>query len=285
MRTILTAAALAVVATPAFAQVTRITEPVPASDPSVISAPIEYDSNGVAKAQYFKAEDLTPEQLDALLAEADRVRGYQQSNGVYVRPETAAAPEAYTSPQTYVAAPVTIHSPAPIAPAAPYAGTYEIELYEAPAVSTAQVHTVVKGDTLYNISKRYAVTIDALRSANGVSGNAISLGQSLEIPGSAPTTMSLNTTAPATTVASAQGYTGYVTERIVEPVPNAAPVQAVTADADTVYAVLPKDTLYAISRRTCVKVPALIAANGITDANTLKPGQKLTIPAGHCLTN
>ena len=66
--------------------------------------------------------------------------------------------------------------------------------------------------------------------------------------------------------------------------PNAPAVQAVTTDTDTIYAVLPKDTLYAISRRTCVKVPALIAANGIADANALQPGQKLTIPAGHCLT-
>ena len=277
MRTLVTAAALALIAAPALAQIYTVVEPVPAADPSIISAPIEYDSNGVAKAQYFKAEDLTPEQLDALLAEADRVRSYQQSNGVYVRPGTAAAPELYQAApaQEFGSSQVVeIELYAPSAPEPAQALT-------TPAPSMALTHTVAKGDTLYNISKRHGITVDALRSANGLQGNALSIGQRLSIPGTQASVLGLNMTAPTLTLAQTNGSS---VTRIVQPVSSAPAVQSVRSGMDAVYAVLPKDTLYAISRRTCVDVKNLIAANGIADANSLKPGQKLTIPAGHCLT-
>ena len=40
-------------------------------------------------------------------------------------------------------------------------------------------HIVVKGDTLYNISKRYGLTVDELKKINGLNSNEISIGQSL----------------------------------------------------------------------------------------------------------
>ena len=40
-----------------------------------------------------------------------------------------------------------------------------------------------KGDTLAAISKAFGVTIDALKTANGISGNLIREGQVLTIPG------------------------------------------------------------------------------------------------------
>lgn len=42
-------------------------------------------------------------------------------------------------------------------------------------------HTVQKGDTLYNISKRYNITIDDLKKKNNITDNAISIGQILTI--------------------------------------------------------------------------------------------------------
>lgn len=45
-------------------------------------------------------------------------------------------------------------------------------------------HTVEKGDTLYNISKRYGMTIDELKSLNGMSDNYIAIGQQLKVKGS-----------------------------------------------------------------------------------------------------
>jgi flagellum-specific peptidoglycan hydrolase FlgJ len=42
-------------------------------------------------------------------------------------------------------------------------------------------HEVIKGDTLYNISKRYNLTVDELKNYNRLTGNEISLGQVLFI--------------------------------------------------------------------------------------------------------
>ena len=53
----------------------------------------------------------------------------------------------------------------------------------APASAAQQKYTVQKGDTLAAISKAFGVTIDALKTANGISGNLIREGQVLTIPG------------------------------------------------------------------------------------------------------
>lgn len=45
----------------------------------------------------------------------------------------------------------------------------------------ADQHLVVKGDTLYSISKRYNISIDDLRKKNNIVDNAISIGQILQI--------------------------------------------------------------------------------------------------------
>jgi flagellum-specific peptidoglycan hydrolase FlgJ len=46
-------------------------------------------------------------------------------------------------------------------------------------VASNDVHQVVKGDTLYSISKKYNLTVEELKKKNNISENAISLGQSL----------------------------------------------------------------------------------------------------------
>ena len=43
-------------------------------------------------------------------------------------------------------------------------------------------HLVVKGDTLYNISRRYGASISSIQRANGIKGTTIRLGQTLLIP-------------------------------------------------------------------------------------------------------
>ncbi len=42
-------------------------------------------------------------------------------------------------------------------------------------------HVVVKGDTLYSISKQYEVTIEELKELNNISGTTISIGQVLKL--------------------------------------------------------------------------------------------------------
>lgn len=43
------------------------------------------------------------------------------------------------------------------------------------------VHIVAKGDTLYNISKRYNLTVEQLQKMNKLTNNTISIGQTLKI--------------------------------------------------------------------------------------------------------
>lgn len=53
----------------------------------------------------------------------------------------------------------------------------------APA-ATAGTHTVAKGDTLWGLSQKYGVTVNSLRSANGMAAddNNIRIGQTINIP-------------------------------------------------------------------------------------------------------
>ena len=43
-------------------------------------------------------------------------------------------------------------------------------------------HIVVKGDTLYSISRKYNISIEEIIENNNIKGNNISLGQILKIP-------------------------------------------------------------------------------------------------------
>ncbi len=155
--------------------------------------------------------------------------------------------------------------------------------YEAPTTtyqnSAASSHYIVKGDTLYNIAKRNNTSVSALKAANNMAGNGISLGQTLIIPGtqrivnverhnySAPVT-SVSTVVSEPTPRSSRP----TLVRNVEPLPKG-----------NVYAVLPKDTLYSIARRACVSVSDMTALNTSINPQTLQPGQRLTLPGGHCL--
>lgn len=92
----------------------------------------------------------------------------------------------------------------------------------APARATdGAQHVVASGDTLYAISRRYGVSVDAIAAANGVRGNAIRVGQSLTIPG-------------ATTVKAVAKPAAVRTAAVrTAAVPRTAPVQAPTAPVVT----------------------------------------------------
>lgn len=66
--------------------------------------------------------------------------------------------------------------------------SYQQPSYEAPSYSGggstagSTSHTVRKGDTLFNISRRYGTTVNELRRANGINGDLIRIGETLVIP-------------------------------------------------------------------------------------------------------
>ncbi len=108
------------------------------------------------------------------------------------------------------------------------------------ARTTQVVHVVQPGETLFSIAQRYGVEMDVIVEANGLRDpNDIRAGQKLIIPGVA--------------VEDTQG------ER-------------------RVHVVQPGETLLSIARQYQVTVEELIAANDITDPNTIRVGQELVIP-------
>jgi len=103
-----------------------------------------------------------------------------------------------TAPTTL--APVTVRPTAPSLPPAPppTPRPTEATVPTTPVATTGETYSVQSGDTLFGISRRLGVTLDALLSANGLNQNSlITPGQTLQIPvgGSAPAT---NATTPAT---------------------------------------------------------------------------------------
>ncbi len=56
--------------------------------------------------------------------------------------------------------------------------------------SSTTTYTVRTGDSLYTIAKAFNTTVDAIKSANGLTSDAISIGQVLRIPRSTSSTSS-----------------------------------------------------------------------------------------------
>ncbi len=110
-----------------------------------------------------------------------------------------------------------------------------------PAPET-RVHVVRSGDTLSEIGERYGVSVSKLRSANGLRGNSLRIGQRLVIPATASKVNKAQTVRQATT-----------------------------------YRVRSGDTLIAIARRHHTTVSALQRANGLK-GSALRVGQELRIP-------
>lgn len=105
-------------------------------------------------------------------------------------------------------------------------------------------YTVVFGDTLFSIARRFGVTVEAIMAANGISNpNIIYAGRVLCIP-----------------------TTGGVT-----PPPGCTPQN---------YTVVFGDTLFSIARRFNTTVQAIAAANGIVNPNCIRAGQVLVIQCG-----
>lgn len=288
--TLLLSAALTLCGTASFAQSSYniVVEPVGQTIDTIINAPIEYDENGVVKAQHFNADSLSAEEYQALLDEADRIRAYRTANGFnyesdYITQDATPAEYIELSPSVTTTYDYSSASTA-VAAADP---SYQIELFapEMSAVTSSNTsyksHTVAKGDTLYSISRRYDVSVSSIQAENAMSSTTLSVGQHIRIPG--VVVESINTVNQPI-FASAQTRNSFVTRRVVEPAPfTQAPRIETSVASEAVYAVLPKDTLYSISRRTCVGVKDIISRNAIANPNALSPGQRITLPAGHCL--
>ncbi|WP_078543022.1 muramidase family protein [Litchfieldia alkalitelluris] len=120
---------------------------------------------------------------------------------------------------------------------------------------TVTFHTVVAGDTLWGIVSRYGTTVNALKQANQLSSDILSIGQTLTIPSGSVATPTEDTQAPT-------------------PAPTTQEERATFT-----YAVRLGDSLSVIAERFGVTINAIRTANGLT-SDIIRVGQLLTIPDG-----
>ena len=86
----------------------------------------------------------------------------------------------YQTPNISSAPYQSIPSPSVNAPAT--IPTYNPPTPSIPTLGGGSSHTVSSGDTLWGLSRKYGVSVDDLRQANGISDNTIINGQTLNIP-------------------------------------------------------------------------------------------------------
>ncbi|MGL4649076.1 MAG: LysM peptidoglycan-binding domain-containing protein, partial [Caldilineaceae bacterium] len=130
---------------------------------------------------------------------------------------------------------------APVAPEIAHSVTGAAPLPERPAASLNRTYTIVSGDTLGRIASRQGVNVDALGVLNGLPRDAaLRAGGTLLLP--------------------------------------ATDNELLVRTPDNVYTVQPGDSLSAIAVANRVELGALMAANGIRNANALQVGQELVVP-------
>ncbi|MFN5416906.1 MAG: LysM peptidoglycan-binding domain-containing protein [Flavobacteriia bacterium] len=117
----------------------------------------------------------------------------------------------------------------------------EVEKIETKAPAT---HLVEKGDNLYNISKRYSVSMEEIVKLNPGSETSISLGQELKLPSSAKV----------------------ISESKLPEIKT----QVTFTDSVVFYTVLPHETLYTISKRFMVSVDEIKKLNGLKNEKIRK---------------
>jgi murein DD-endopeptidase MepM/ murein hydrolase activator NlpD len=125
-----------------------------------------------------------------------------------------------------------------------------------------QEHLVVRGDTIYSISRLYKVGQEELMRHNGLAdASKLQAGMRLVIPSAtsvATTTPTTSSTATTTTVSN--------------------PPATVASTSYTEYTVSKNDTLYSIARIRGVTLQALRDINGFSKNYVLKAGEKIKIP-------
>lgn len=136
------------------------TDPTPAEPAAPAPGSMTTDNNVLF--------EMTPDKVNPATTPANgtgtggSMPGKPATTGVPYPPDPAPA-------STTTAAPGTIQTPGTPAP------------QTVPGTAAGAYHTVVKGDTLYNISRRYGITVARIKQMNNMTSDNIQIGQSLRI--------------------------------------------------------------------------------------------------------
>ena len=125
----------------------------------------------------------------------------------------------------------------------------------APAAST---YTVVSGDNLWTLSRKFNTTIDDLKKTNNLTSDMLYIGQVLTIPS--------GTTTPAEPVSPAPPVVTPITD------PAAPSITYIT------HKVVSGDNLWNLSVKYGIPMTELLKVNGFTQSTVLSIGQEVRIP-------
>ncbi|PXX44706.1 membrane-bound lytic murein transglycosylase D [Aquitalea magnusonii] len=177
-----------------------------------------------------------------------------------VKPAQSAAPAAAAKPVLLAKAE---------APSLPSGNTPPPKPLEARLASVnpaASQHTVASGDTLFNIARRYNVSVADLKAFNNLTDNTVKLGQVIKVKG--------NPLAANTMLAEAVPAPSAQDEALVKVSSSIAPASgAVPAE----YVVQRGDTVYSIARRFGVNHADIQRWNDANQLTRLQPGQRVRI--------
>ena len=147
-------------------------------------------------------------------------------------------------------------------------------------------YTVVAGDNLYSISRRFGLTVDKLKRLNNLTSNTLSIGQRLLVSDVSEMPSDNNTyivKAGDSLYKIANQYGVSVNELMQEnnlssTLLSIGQILTIpTNTSNTIYTVKSGDNLYAIARTFGTNVNAIMQANNLS-TNILSIGQKLIIP-------
>ncbi|MGF1504093.1 MAG: LysM peptidoglycan-binding domain-containing protein [Anaerolineae bacterium] len=166
----------------------------------------------------------------------------------------------------------------------------------AQTATQAASHTVVWGDTLASIGRRYGVSVDAILAANNLaSADQIYAGQQLVIPGGSapqPSIDGVHVVQAGDTLFSISQQYGVPVEALVATNGLASSAQIFTGqrlsvsaqgaaapvDPTRTHTVQAGETLFSIGQRYGVAVDALVRTNNLLSASSIYAGQVLALP-------
>lgn len=153
------------------------------------------------------------------------------------------------------------------------------------------VYTVQKGDSLYSIARKYNVDVNALKQANNLSSNLLSIGQVLIIPTGTEDYILYKVVSGDSLYSIAKKY-GITMQEIMDfnnlgstiltvgqvlKIPVAYE-EEIPSTSEVTYTVKSGDNLYSIARKYNVTVSDLMNYNNLT-SNLLSIGQVIIIPS------
>lgn len=112
-------------------------------------------------------------------------------------------------------------------------------------VSFSGTHSVVKGDSLWNIANRYGTTVQQIQALNNLSSKDLRIGQKLKIPGYKP-----------------------------NPLPDASELSSASKNT---YYVQQGDTPFTIANKHNISLERLLHLNQLSPRSKIYPGQKLVV--------